>query len=163
MDLSGIDLIESEPIYRSPSTRQMIPLSPEKRSRIMSAIRAHGNMSTELRFISILRTARITGWRRRQALPGRPDFVFRASRVAVFIDGCFWHCCPRCFEAPKQNVSYWRPKLHGNQARDKAVNKRLSDANWCVLRFWEHQLDRPAGVLRRLNRALHDNGSDYSG
>lgn len=126
----------------------------------MRSIRGQGNASTELRFISILRAEKITGWRRRQALPGKPDFVFRSSRTAVFIDGCFWHCCPRCFEPPKQNMSYWGPKLKRNQARDKEVNKKLSDANWRVIRFWEHQLNQPESVLRRLRRVLDDDASD---
>lgn len=134
--------------------KRMVSLTPDKRSRIMRAIRSHGNGSTELRFISILRAARITGWRRRQKLPGQPDFVFRSSRIAVFIDGCFWHCCPRCFLPPRQNTSYWEPKLARNRERDKKVSKQLREANWRVLRFWEHQLERPAGVLRQLKREL---------
>lgn len=67
--------------------------SKHKRSQIMAAIRSRGNKDTELKLASILRAARITGWRRNQPLSGHPDFVFRSQRVAIFVDGCFWHGC----------------------------------------------------------------------
>jgi DNA mismatch endonuclease (patch repair protein) len=132
----------------------VVRLSPEMRSKIMTSIRSRGNASTELRFIEILRSARVRGWRRHQELPGRPDFAFRAQRTAVFIDGCFWHCCPRCSKPPKKNRSYWAPKLQRNCERDKEVSTQLRKAGWTVLRIWEHQLDKPIMILRRLERAL---------
>jgi DNA mismatch endonuclease (patch repair protein) len=132
----------------------VVPLSPKMRSKIMTAIRSRGNASTELRFIEILRGAHIAGWRRHEDLPGRPDFVFRDRRVAVFIDGCFWHSCPRCSKPPKQNKSYWGPKLERNRERDKTVCKQLRKSGWTVIRFWEHQLDRPLKILRRLEKTL---------
>jgi DNA mismatch endonuclease (patch repair protein) len=129
-------------------------LSPEMRSKIMASIRSRGNASTELRFVKILRDAQVTGWRRHQELPGHPDFVFRAPRIAVFIDGCFWHSCPRCSKPPSQNRSYWQPKLERNRLRDRSVSKQLRASGWIVIRIWEHQLDNPSAVLRRLERAL---------
>ncbi|HRZ81636.1 MAG TPA: very short patch repair endonuclease, partial [Candidatus Hydrogenedentes bacterium] len=72
----------------------------EKRSEVMSRIRSRGNLRTELRLIEIMRGAGITGWRRGQPVLGRPDFVFRRERVAVFVDGCFWHGCPKCYRRP---------------------------------------------------------------
>jgi DNA mismatch endonuclease, patch repair protein len=71
-----------------------------KRSEVMSHIRSHGNKDTELRLMQIFRAARNTGWRRKQNLPGKPDFVFRNARVAVFVDGCFWHGCPKHYRPP---------------------------------------------------------------
>jgi DNA mismatch endonuclease (patch repair protein) len=132
----------------------VVRLSPEMRSKIMASIRSRGNASTELRFIGILRGAHVTGWRRHQKLPGRPDFVFRSKRVAVFIDGCFWHGCPRCSNPPKQNKSYWGPKLQRNCERDKTVTMQLRRSGWTVLRIWEHQLEHPSTVLRRIEKAL---------
>ncbi|MGA3128335.1 MAG: hypothetical protein ABSD13_16655 [Candidatus Korobacteraceae bacterium] len=86
-----------------------------KRSEVMSRIRGKNNLSTEVRLINIMRSAQIIGWRRHQSLPGHPDFVFRRSRLAVFVDGCFWHCCPKCGSLPKNNAEFWRQKLMGNR------------------------------------------------
>ena len=69
--------------------------SKKKRSQVMAAIRSKGNKTTELRLASILRAHGISGWRRHQPLFGKPDFVFRRERLAVFVDGCFWHGCPQ--------------------------------------------------------------------
>lgn len=69
----------------------------------------------------------------------RPDIVFTKARVAVFIDGCFWHRCPVHGSSPKANASYWKPKLDGNVERDRRNDAALTDAGWLVLRFWAHQ------------------------
>jgi DNA mismatch endonuclease (patch repair protein) len=68
----------------------------------------------------------------------RPDVVFTRARVAVFVDGCFWHGCPLHATYPKRNAEYWIPKLRANRKRDEAANERLVAAGWTVLRFWEH-------------------------
>ena len=111
-----------------------------KRSQVMSAIRGHGNKGTELRLISIMRRHGLKGWRRNQPLFGRPDFVFRKIRLAVFVDGCFWHCCPIHSVNPKSNEKFWRDKFHANKTRDFLVNKTLKKSGWKVLRIWEHEL-----------------------
>lgn len=129
-------------------------LPAETRSRIMRAIRSQGNMSTELRFASLLREAHLTGWRRHQDLPGRPDFVFKTQRLAIFIDGCFWHACPRCSHQPRENRKYWGPKLARNRERDRQVTTELRLTGWTVIRIWEHQLDRPSRVLQIVERHL---------
>lgn len=69
----------------------------------------------------------------------RADVVFTRLRLAVFIDGCFWHSCPVHFVAPKRNHEYWEPKLQCNVERDRETNALLADAGWRVLRFWEHE------------------------
>jgi len=130
-------------------------MEPESRSRIMRAIRSKGNMSTEVRFASLLREAHLTGWRRHQHLPGCPDFVFRPQRLAIFIDGCFWHACPQCSQPPRENTGYWGPKLARNKQRDAEVNAELRARRWRVIRIWEHQLDRPSSVLKALQRKLN--------
>lgn len=129
-------------------------LSPETRSRIMSAIRSRGNASTELRVATLLRKAGLSGWRRHQDLPGHPDFVFKSRRLAIFVDGCFWHGCARCSSTPRQNTHYWQPKLDRNRARDKEVSRTLRAAGWNVVRVWEHELQNPTRVLRRLASKL---------
>ena len=128
--------------------------SKKLRSEVMRAVRSHGNRSTELRMIAIFRLHGITGWRRRQKLPGKPDFVFRRERVAVFIDGCFWHSCPKHVRAPASNVEYWTAKLARNLARDRNVNAALRRAGWKVVRVWEHALTEAAPVASRLIRML---------
>src|SRR5690242_11731450 len=112
--------------------------SKQKRSQVMSLIRSHGNKATELRLIEIFRTHNLTGWRRKQKLPGRPDFVLRKKRVCVFVDGCFWHGCPKCYQSPKSNSMFWEAKINANRTRDRMVNRDLCKAGWRVVRLWQH-------------------------
>src|ERR1700681_3705941 len=93
----------------------------EKRSAIMARIRGSGNKDTELRMITLFRASGITGWRRDQAIFGKPDFVFRRERVAIFVDGCCWHGCPNPKHSPmpKGNADFWFKKLSGNRVRDR--------------------------------------------
>lgn len=145
--------------------------TPEKRSLVMSAIRGRGNQSTEVRLAQLFRLNRITGWRRDLALPGRPDFAFRRERVAVFVDGCFWHGCPRHFKRPKSSRKFWDEKIARNKARDAKVGRELRRLGWKVLRIWEHALTHRKTVktLQRVESALHQrrqprkNGSDDTG
>ena len=127
-----------------------------KRSQVMSRVRGTGNKNTELRFIAIMRTHGITGWRRGSTLTGRPDFVFPTLKLAVFVDGCFWHGCPKHGTKPKQNARFWREKIARNQARDRLVNRVLRADGWRVLRIWEHALARwrVTRTLARIFRAL---------
>ncbi len=80
----------------------------------------------------------------------RPDFVFRAARVALFVDGCFWHACPRHSNLPANNRAFWRKKLRVNRDRDRLVNRTLKKSGWKVLRIWEHDLRHPQKCLARL-------------
>lgn len=120
----------------------------------MRAVKARGNATTELKMVAILRGNSITGWRRHQPLLGHPDFVFRAERVVVFVDGCFWHGCPKCYRAPKDRAEYWAKKVTGNRRRDRRVSATLRVAGWRVLRVWEHAMKRERVVASRLRRAL---------
>jgi len=122
----------------------------------MGRIRSCGNKATELRLILIFRRNGITVWRRGSRLPGRPDFVFPKLKIAVFVDGCFWHGCPRHATQPKTNAAFWREKIAANKARDRRVNRELRERGWSVLRVWEHELRRrdEAKLVRRLLRKL---------
>ena len=126
-----------------------------ERSEVMSRIRGRGNKDTELALMKLLRSQHITGWRRHQPVFGKPDFVFREARVAVFVDGCFWHGCPRHCSAPANNRAFWKKKLAVNKARDRRVNRVLRKEGWRVVRIWEHDLAKH-GVLcvRRIQEAL---------
>jgi DNA mismatch endonuclease (patch repair protein) len=129
-------------------------LTKSKRSQVMAAVRSRGNKETELKFAAILRAARITGWRRHQNLLGHPDFTFRRLRLAVFIDGCFWHGCPLHCRMPQDNRDYWRHKISRNSARDQAITKALKASGWRVLRIWGHALCHPNAVLSRITSEL---------
>jgi len=134
-------------------------LSREQRSRNMASIRSKGNATTEYAFLRLLRAAKISGWRRHPNLPGKPDFVFPSRRLAVFVDGCFWHGCPRCYRLPEDNRSYWQAKVRSNRLRDRRRSRELRSLNWKVLRIWEHSLKSTKGrasVLKKLK-------SDYLG
>lgn len=136
-----------------------------KRSDVMSRIRSRGNRATELALVRVFRAHGITGWRRHQRIrfnaqrstsnaersklgvgrwkfsfSVRPDFVFPKLRLAVFVDGCFWHACPLHGTKPKGNAAFWRRKFVANRARDRRVNRALRKASWRVLRIWEHTL-----------------------
>lgn len=120
----------------------------------MANIRSERNRTTEMRLIAMLRMHEVKGWRRKQRLPGRPDFVFRRERVAVFIDGCFWHSCPTHAREPLQNASYWISKRARNLRRDRQVGRLLSRGGWRVIRIWEHALRNEKRVVNRLRAAL---------
>jgi DNA mismatch endonuclease (patch repair protein) len=110
--------------------------SVKKRSAVTSRIRAKGNKDTEQVLAQLLRAERIVGWRRHVPLFGSPDFVFHAKRVAMFVDGCFWHCCPKRGRQPDTNGEYWNSKLLRNQQRDRRVTRKLRTAGWKVVRIW---------------------------
>lgn len=125
------------------------------RSSTMAAVRSARNRTTELTLATLLRKERISGWRRGVQLHGRPDFCFRREQVAVFVDGCFWHGCPKCYRLPGSNKVFWRAKLLYNRHRDALVTRTLRASGWKVLRIWEHQLSHsPQSVVRSLRRAL---------
>lgn len=125
----------------------------------MARIRGHGNRSTELVLRLELVRAGLSGWRLRPAdVAGRPDFWFSDAKVAVFVDGCFWHCCSRCrIPVPSTNATYWTVKLSGNKRRDEAVTRALRGEGIRVLRIWEHDLVTSKGrsrAIRRITAAL---------
>ncbi len=147
--------------------------SPKQRSKVMQAVRSRGNRTTEVAFAKGLHALGITGWRRhlRVRVPSSsgsagtkalefstyPDFVFAKQRVAVFLDGCFWHSCPWHRTRPRHRAGFWRKKLSRNVARDRETNQLLRKSGWTVVRIWEHRLqnDLPgcmAVLLEALNR-----------
>ena len=114
----------------------------EKRSQIMSRVRSTGNASTELKLIAEFKERKITGWRRNSKIFGRPDFVFPKLRVAVFVDGCFWHGHDCRNTKPKDNADYWRAKIERNQRRDRAATERLQELGYLVVRIWEYDFKK---------------------
>jgi DNA mismatch endonuclease (patch repair protein) len=99
----------------------------------------------------LLRCNRISGWKIREAaITGKPDFYFPEHRIAVFIDGCFWHGCPKCFKAPKQNALFWKEKIGRNRKRDLFVRRRLKSDGITVVRLWEHEIEKKAGTVAKV-------------
>ena len=117
-----------------------------KRSAVMALIRSRGNRATELRLIALMRAHGITGWRRNARVFGKPDFVFRAAKVAVFVDGCFWHGCPRHATMPATRAEWWAAKLARNAQRDRAVTRVW---RWHVRVFEGSRCQRGCGFHRR--------------
>jgi len=126
----------------------------QKRSEVMSLIRSRGIKTTELRLIEIFREFHIAGWRRNQLLFGKPDFTFRRERIVVFVDGCFWHGCPKCYKRPGSNQEFWDTKIGNNRKRDRRVSRELRRDGWKVVCIWQHQLNKAAVVANRVVCAL---------
>lgn len=126
-------------------------ISTQARSALMAQVLSRRNASTELRLAALFRKFKIRGWRRNQILTGKPDFLFRKERIAVFVDGCFWHGCPTCYRRPQANRLYWDSKVGRNKTRDQHVNRSLRKEGWCVVRVWEHEL-KSSAALRCINK-----------
>ena len=140
------------------SQRERTTFGGLRRGQLMSRVRSTGNQTTEKRLASLLRDAGLTGWRRHQFLPGRPDFVWPKIKVAVFVDGCFWHGhdCGRNV-TPRTNAEVWREKIEGNQGRDRKTTHRLRQEGWKVIRIWECQLARyPDRYVARIRKAFEE-------
>lgn len=130
-------------------------ISPEARSCLMKRIRLR-NTGPEL---ALRRKLWALGLRYRLTsnppLPGKPDILFPGTKIAVFVDGCFWHGCPTHGHIPKSRMEYWRPKIARTQQRDTKTNAKLASMGWHVLRFWEHQVrDNLAQCARLVTQAI---------
>lgn len=105
-----------------------------------------------LRFFTPSGWTKLTG----QRLVGAPDLIFARVKIAVFVDGCFWHGCPEHYTLPEDNRDFWKAKLDRNRTRDAKVNRDLEAKGWTVLRFWEHDLRKKnvAGVVELIEKAV---------
>jgi DNA (cytosine-5)-methyltransferase 1 len=126
-------------------------LSKQQRSDCMSQIKST-NTKVELFLRKELWKNGIKGYRLKTKIYGRPDLYFPKKRLAVFVDGCFWHMCPKCYKPPKSNIKYWGLKIKKNITRDRRVEKDLKQNGINVLRFWEHDIKKnPKKIIRRIN------------
>ena len=123
------------------------------RSRYMAAVRSRGNLSTERKMLQILRKYGLKGWRRHYRIEGTPDFCWPKYKIALFVDGCFWHGCPRCYKTPKSNVRFWKTKVLVNRERDIRITKALRRKGWTVVRIWECLIKKKK-TIARIRRAL---------
>lgn len=132
----------------------MDKISKTDRSRVMSRVRSR-DTRPELALRKALRLLGSRGYRIAPKLPGRPDIAFPKAKVAVFVDGCFWHHCPVCFRAPQSNQAYWEPKIRSNVARDLRASQDLLRLGWLPLRIWEHEIRQdPLACARRIADAI---------
>ncbi len=143
---------------------------PAERSRAMGAVKGRGNRTTELRFKMCLVRKRMDGWRlHRRIGTTRPDLYFARERVAVFLNGCFWHGCPLCGHTPRTNSSYWARKIEMNKARDCDNFRVLGEEGILAVVFWEHEIaqdvgacvDRLAADLKSRSRTAASLGAKY--
>ena len=114
----------------------------KKRSEIMKAVRSKDNKSTERKLINLFREYGITGWRRNYKVKGHPDFVFPKQKIAIFVDGCFWHGHNCRNTKPKDNEDYWNKKRQRNIEHDKQITTLFQNRGWRVLRIWECELKK---------------------
>lgn len=112
----------------------------KKRSDIMSKVRSNNNKSTELALIKFFKENNITGWKRNYHVKGHPDFVFLDKKIAVFVDGCFWHGHDCRNTRPSDNAEYWQKKRERNIKHDKEVTAMFENRGWTVIRIWECEL-----------------------
>jgi DNA mismatch endonuclease (patch repair protein) len=105
----------------------------------MSRIRGK-NTGPEVRLRKLLWSAGIRGYRIHYNLLGKPDIVFIKKKIAVFVDGCFWHKCPTCFQEPETRNEFWMKKIQTNIDRDKKVDIKLKAEGWKIIRIWEHEI-----------------------
>jgi DNA mismatch endonuclease (patch repair protein) len=116
-------------------------LTKEQRSYCMSRIRAQ-NTLPEIKFRKFIWKKGTRGYRIKNKISGKPDLYFPRKKVAVFLDGCFWHKCPKCFVKPKSKNEYWDQKIENNMMRDKKINAKLRKEGITVIRIWEHDIKK---------------------
>lgn len=129
-------------------------LTKKQRSYNMSQIKSK-DTRPELYLRKVLLINKIRNFKTNYNLPGKPDLVFTKNKLAVFIDGCFWHKCPKCFVRPVTRSKFWEEKIKNNVRRDKQINKVILSLGWQILRFWEHEINRnPGKVVKKIAKKL---------
>lgn len=123
-------------------------VSKELRSKIMASVRSQGNVTTEIMFGKLLRAAGARGYRKHWPVQGKPDFAWPGRKIAVFVDGCFWHGCPSCNSVPTSNVQFWRDKIDRNRRRDRRNTRDLRRQGWRVVRVWECRVKKATSIQR---------------
>src|ERR1700752_426596 len=138
-------------------------LTREQRRLNMSRIRGR-NTKPETRLRSALHAQGLRFRLHRRDLPGSPDIVFVAPKVAIFVDGCFWHGCPEHGVKPRTNGRFWSDKIKGNQERDRKATKKLRALGWRVVRIWEHELKKDiSGVVSSIQHVTQQRDREPPG
>jgi len=126
----------------------------EQRSQIMRQIKSSRNKSTEMKLLHYFKKQGIKGWRRNYKLFGKPDFVILKIRMAIFVDGCFWHGHNCRNTKPKDNYEYWDTKIKRNIKRDSIVSAYLRAKRWNVIRLWECELKNELILKEKMKNLL---------
>lgn len=121
--------------------------SKSERSKIMQRIKSSGNKSTEEKLIQYFGERHITGWRRHYNVKGHPDFVFLDKRIAIFVDGCFWHGHDCRNTKPNDNAEYWEKKRKRNMDHDRQITALFEKRGWIVVRIWECELKKKNRII----------------
>lgn len=130
-------------------------LTQAQRSHNMSMVRAKGTEPETLLREILIANGAVAFNTHSPEIPGKPDFYFSEQRVAIFMDGCFWHGCTKCFKAPTTNMKFWRIKIAENTTRDRTVNKKLRARGIQILRIKEHEIKKnPDGVQKKIATTL---------
>lgn len=131
----------------------------QQRSQIMQKVKSRGNKSTELKLILVFRENNISGWRRNYKVKGHPDFVFLEKKIAIFVDGCFWHGHDCRNTTPSDNKEYWDRKRQRNIQHDKEVTAIFEARGWTVIRIWECELKKKNAeiLMKKLEPLLSPN------
>lgn len=128
--------------------------SKETRSKIMSSIRGK-NTKPELVVRGMLWSKGVRYRIHNKKIFGTPDISIKKKKLAIFVDGCFWHGCRKCYKEPKTNTGFWRKKLEYNKQRRIKVRQGLKGKGWNVLEFWEHQVkNEPQKILEKISSLL---------
>ena len=129
-------------------------LTQEQRKFNMSRIRGK-DTGPEVKLRKLLFANGFRGYRIHYNLPGKPDIVFVKKKIAIFVDGCFWHKCPVCFQEPATRKEFWMKKIQSNVKRDEKVNELLKNDEWNVIRFWEHDVrKKPDEIVKKISEIL---------
>lgn len=131
----------------------------QQRSQIMQKVKSNGNLSTEIKLISVFSANGLHGWKRHYRVKGRPDFVFLDKRIAIFVDGCFWHGHDCRNTRPSDNKEYWDKKRERNMKHDRDVTAMFEARGWTVIRIWECELKKKNidKLMKKLSPLLLDN------
>ena len=129
-------------------------LNEKQRKYNMSRIKGK-NTGPEVKLRKMLFARGVRGYRIHYDIPGKPDIVFVKKKIVIFIDGCFWHKCPVCFQEPETRKEFWMKKIQSNIDRDKKVNEQLKDEGWTVMRFWEHDVRKnPDAIVKKISEII---------
>jgi DNA mismatch endonuclease, patch repair protein len=129
--------------------------TPTQRQYNMSRIYGK-NTGPEIKLRKLLWAKGIRGYRIYYNILGKPDLVFTKKKLAIFVDGCFWHKCPICFHEPETRKEFWLKKIGTNVERDLKITQQLKEEGWTVLRFWEHEIRKaPDDVVEKIRVYLH--------